>query len=90
PSSRSQNQVEFWTKSAAQINLLKDASIILVLGFRLEEQYDNRASPTELFASLTFDRSGAIDGTGCQLFDLGAIISMLWSLHGQRSNVEVY
>ncbi|KAI9604943.1 hypothetical protein H4Q26_002913 [Puccinia striiformis f. sp. tritici PST-130] len=32
---------------------------------------------TELFASLNFDRSGAIDGTGCQLFDLGAIISML-------------
>ncbi|KAI7953569.1 hypothetical protein MJO28_006116 [Puccinia striiformis f. sp. tritici] len=29
------------------------------------------------FASLNFDRSGAIDGTGCQLFDLGAIISML-------------
>ncbi|KAH9467708.1 hypothetical protein Pst134EA_011340 [Puccinia striiformis f. sp. tritici] len=55
----------------------KDASIILVLGFRLEEQYDNRALLLSFFASLNFDRSGAIDGTGCQLFDLGAIISML-------------
>jgi len=51
--------------------------LFLYLDFAWKNNTTIEPRPLNFFATLNFDQCCVIDGTGCQLFDLGAILSML-------------